>query len=82
MGFLYQAFETGIVPCLRGEAARAALENVRGAAELYLDREGVGFEVENCASIGTLPDCAVLTAADLSWTAAASGKGEVYFARA
>lgn len=81
VGFLYQAFETGIVPCLRGEAARRALENVRGAAELYLDREGVGFEVENCEALMELSRCALLTGADGSWTAA-TGKGELYFLQA
>ena len=81
VGYLYQAFSMGYAPCVSGEEAQAALREVSGPATLYLNREGLGFEVENCEAIGTLPDCAVLTAADLSWTAA-SGKGEIYFARA
>ena len=82
VGYLYQAFSMGYAPCLTGEDAQAALSQVSGPATLYLNREGLGFDVENCAAIGTLPDCAVLTPKDLSWTAATSGKGEIYFSRA
>ena len=78
VGYLYQAFEAGMAPCLRGEAAKAALAEVRGAAELYLDREGVGFDVENCEALSGLRRGAVLSAADGRWTAA-MGKGEMYF---
>ena len=78
VGYLYQAFSMGYAPC---EAVNALPDGLSGPATLYLNREGLGFDVENCEAIGTLPDCAVLTAADLSWTAA-SGKGEIYFARA
>ena len=81
VGYLYQAFEAGLIPCLRGEAARAALSRAGGAAELYLDREGVGFDVENCEAMGELPRCALLTAANGAWTAA-MGKGELYFLHA
>ena len=79
VGYLYQAFSMGYAPC---EAVNALPDGLSGPATLYLNREGLGFEVENCEAIGTLPDCAVLTAADLSWTAATSNKGEIYFARA
>ena len=78
VGYLYQAFSMGYAPC---EVVQALPDGLCGPATLYLNREGLGFDVENCAAIGTLPDCAVLSAADLSWTAC-SGKGEVYFARA
>ena len=79
VGYLYQAFSMGYAPC---EAVKALPDGLCGAATLYLNREGLGFDVENCEAIGTLPDCAVLTAKDLSWTAATSGKGEIYLARA
>ena len=78
VGYLYQAFSMGYAPC---EVVQALPDGLCGPATLYLNREGLGFDVENCSAIGTLPDCAVLSAADLSWTAC-SGKGEVYFARA
>ena len=78
VGYLYQAFEMDLAPCLRGGEARAALADARGAAELYFDREGVGFDVENCEARGELPRCALLTAANGAWTAA-MGKGEMYF---
>ena len=79
VGYLYQAFSMGYAPC---EAVKALPDGLSGAATLYLNREGLGFDVENCEAIGTLPDCAVLTAKDLSWTAATSNKGEIYLARA
>ena len=79
VGYLYQAFSMGYAP---SEAVKALPDGLCGAATLYLNREGLGFDVENCEAIGTLPDCAVLTAKDLSWTAATSGKCEIYFARA
>ena len=79
VGYLYQAFSMGYAPC---EAVQALPDGLTGPATLYLNREGLGFDVENCESIGTLPGFAVLTANDLSWTAAASNRGEIYFARA
>ena len=79
VGYLYQAFSMGYAPC---EAVNALPDGLSGPATLYLNREGLGFEMENCEAIGKLPGCAVLTARDLSWTAATSNKGEIYFVRA
>ena len=79
VGYLYQAFSMGYAPC---EAVSALPDSLCGPATLYLNREGLGFEVENCEALSSLPAFAVLTAADLSWTVAASNKGEIYFVRA
>ena len=79
VGYLYQAFSMGYAPC---KAVNALPDGLSGPATLYLNREGLGFEMENCEAIGKLPGCAVLTARDLSWTAATSNKGEIYFVRA
>ncbi len=81
VGFLYQAFEMGHAPCASGDAARAALNQVSGEAILYLNRESLGFRLAICEKLPELPRCALLTAMDDSWTAAMSGRGELYFAR-
>lgn len=80
IGYLYQAFEMGFADCLRGEEAKQSLAKKCGGAVLYLNRENMAFRIEDAALLHEIGRFALLTAADLSWTSAVSGKGEVYFA--
>lgn len=81
IGWLYQAFEMNFAPCAAGEAAEAAYGERSGPAVLYLNREGLGFEIENCEALPALPPCALLTAADERWTFARSNRSVLYFSR-
>ena len=76
VGWLYQAFEMGFAPSESGEAAWG---NHSGEAVLYLNREGLAFRIENAEALPHLPRCALLTAADYSWTLARSNRDECYF---
>ena len=78
VGWLYQAFEMGFAPSEPGEDN---WKKRSGPAVLYLNREGLAFAIENAEALPHLPRCALLTAADFSWTFARSNRGELYFSQ-
>ena len=78
VGWLYQAFEMNFAPCESGDDNWGKRN---GTAVLYLNREGLAFSIENSEALPHLPRCALLTAADFSWTFARSNRGALYFSQ-
>ena len=84
VGWLYQAFEMGYAPSVRGEEAEAKFAAkpedaaLGGGAVLYLNRENLAFRLENPEALSHLPRLALLTAPDFSWSFARSSRGELY----
>lgn len=72
-GYLYQAFEKGMLPDIHEVSAQ-------GAAVLYFNREKAAVWVEDAqAAMEYLEEYTVLTAADYSWTIAVKPGGRVIY---
>jgi len=74
VGWLYQAFEMNFAPVCEPFAPA-------GEAVLYFNEEGLAFRVDRCEALDALPPRCLLTAPDMTWTTAASGKSARWYAR-
>ena len=75
VGYLYQAFERGYASAVPDEDA---LDKISGDAVLYLNRDNVALIIDHAENMARLPAFSLLTASDMTWTIAVSGKGEIY----
>ncbi len=71
--YLWHAFSYELVPCEEADSAREKYDHLeRNKCYLYIDNEGVGFEIENGSAFSALdadgfPDL-LITGQDFNWT--------------